>query len=528
MSESAFLAAICTNPSDDTPRLVFADWLEDHGQPVRAAFVRGQIELARTDEADPRYPALLARTRRCGVLTDASHRLECERGVTGAMFRRGFVAGVEGGGYAFPECEALPVEQLRLRGPEGDATGGLKALLKRPELSRLHTLALGERWPIEDITAIVRCPKLAGLRALAIDQPLAEDDFAFRNLVPRMKLPALDSLNLHFGAIPLLETEDAEWDERDPDWSGLLPRRPLRRLRLVAEEDTTGDWVWPGPDSDWLTASGSWPMLEVADVTLNANPISGTDFVAAMPPGGMFARLATSRLTRLTVNGSSLDRLLATPDWGNVRSLAVHDQFNAAQLARLFTSPQAQKLEHLTLCGDHIYSYREFEMGDLPDVVRTPGLLPKLRRLSLRSELAALANGSYRNHLLRLDVGAPGYLEEAWVEFLDLPLPQLRHLSLSRFRRPVELAPLFAAVSMPNLCTLQLGDYSHHTAAPTDAVWTDLARNPATPHLSLISAGTWQTAWLVVGDGEATPVADGTLPLDEDWWEPDPLARWFW
>jgi uncharacterized protein (TIGR02996 family) len=43
----AFWAAIRENPAEDTPRLVYADWLEEHGDPERAEFIRVQIELAR-------------------------------------------------------------------------------------------------------------------------------------------------------------------------------------------------------------------------------------------------------------------------------------------------------------------------------------------------------------------------------------------------------------------------------------------------------------------------------------------------
>ena len=41
----ALLRAICEAPWEDTPRLVFADWLEENGQPERAEFIRLQIEL---------------------------------------------------------------------------------------------------------------------------------------------------------------------------------------------------------------------------------------------------------------------------------------------------------------------------------------------------------------------------------------------------------------------------------------------------------------------------------------------------
>ena len=41
----AMLTAIRENPSDDTPRLVYADWLEEHGEPERAELVRVGCEL---------------------------------------------------------------------------------------------------------------------------------------------------------------------------------------------------------------------------------------------------------------------------------------------------------------------------------------------------------------------------------------------------------------------------------------------------------------------------------------------------
>lgn len=45
--ESALLAAVIADPADDAPRLVYADWLDDHGEEARAEFIRTQIALAR-------------------------------------------------------------------------------------------------------------------------------------------------------------------------------------------------------------------------------------------------------------------------------------------------------------------------------------------------------------------------------------------------------------------------------------------------------------------------------------------------
>lgn len=46
-TEKALLRAVCAEPGDDTPRLVFADWLDEHDQPERAEFIRVQCELAK-------------------------------------------------------------------------------------------------------------------------------------------------------------------------------------------------------------------------------------------------------------------------------------------------------------------------------------------------------------------------------------------------------------------------------------------------------------------------------------------------
>lgn len=47
MSEHALRAAIAAFPDEDTPRLVYADWLDENGNPERAEFIRLQIELER-------------------------------------------------------------------------------------------------------------------------------------------------------------------------------------------------------------------------------------------------------------------------------------------------------------------------------------------------------------------------------------------------------------------------------------------------------------------------------------------------
>jgi uncharacterized protein (TIGR02996 family) len=63
MSHQAFLQAIMETPDDDTPRLIYADWLEDNGDKERAEFIQLQCQIAELSPDDdpftraPRRPA---------------------------------------------------------------------------------------------------------------------------------------------------------------------------------------------------------------------------------------------------------------------------------------------------------------------------------------------------------------------------------------------------------------------------------------------------------------------------------------
>ncbi len=91
--EAAFMKAILAEPDDDAPRLIFADWLEERGDP-RAGFIRVQCELARLDAADPRRSSLLAQER--GMLD--RHGTEwlgpLRPHVRTAVYHRGFLDGL--------------------------------------------------------------------------------------------------------------------------------------------------------------------------------------------------------------------------------------------------------------------------------------------------------------------------------------------------------------------------------------------------------------------------------------------------
>ncbi len=61
----AFLRAVAESDADDAPRLVFADWLEEHGRGARAEFIRIQCELHRPEGV----------TARCGQTASRQDRL---------------------------------------------------------------------------------------------------------------------------------------------------------------------------------------------------------------------------------------------------------------------------------------------------------------------------------------------------------------------------------------------------------------------------------------------------------------------
>jgi uncharacterized protein (TIGR02996 family) len=90
---AALLRAIAATPWDDLPRLVFADWLDENGEPDRAEYIRLEIEIERHLAAGQNPPAEhLARRRHFAEAVTRWHaELPKLPGLTwGKRFRRGF------------------------------------------------------------------------------------------------------------------------------------------------------------------------------------------------------------------------------------------------------------------------------------------------------------------------------------------------------------------------------------------------------------------------------------------------------
>src|SRR5688572_26734802 len=100
-SDPGFLSEIVEHPDDDMPRLVYADWLDDHDEPERAEFIRVQIEIARGVGRAVRLRRLRERERRLLWSNESTWTAPLHGKVRRARFSRGF-----------PECVTLTVENF--------------------------------------------------------------------------------------------------------------------------------------------------------------------------------------------------------------------------------------------------------------------------------------------------------------------------------------------------------------------------------------------------------------------------------
>ena len=195
---AAFLAAIADAPDDDLPRLVYADYLDENGEPERAEFIRVQIELANLPDTDPRRAGL--ETREDELLTP--HRwvwsLPEFRGQS-QVFRRGFVERVNVSAewlIAHPDSLAAPGPLRAMR--VFNATPFLPRLAEVPGLARLETLDLSNTnfaGP-DDVRNFFTAAKLDRLRELVLRNSNFVEDEEVRALAETPVARRLKSLDL--------------------------------------------------------------------------------------------------------------------------------------------------------------------------------------------------------------------------------------------------------------------------------------------------------------------------------------------
>jgi uncharacterized protein (TIGR02996 family) len=113
----AIFAGILAQPDDDTPRLVFADWLEENGQEDWAEFIRVQIELQSVPRAEPRHKELSRRSRRLLAKQKEVWLHPFQKLLPGCLvkYERGFVSIVKASySYVFFNADQLwPLAPIR-------------------------------------------------------------------------------------------------------------------------------------------------------------------------------------------------------------------------------------------------------------------------------------------------------------------------------------------------------------------------------------------------------------------------------
>jgi uncharacterized protein (TIGR02996 family) len=211
----ALLQAVADAPEDDTPRLVYADWLDEHGDTARAEFIRVQIARTRLPADDDRQAELAAREKELGDRNYCSWLPKMPPGILSRPFVRGFPESVglsESVGFSRSVCqryqlsrddlaslteamETLPIRTfqsplLGCRGEHGgicddrerreafpaEGESGLELLAQWPLLHRVTTLDVGEAtgspgWGdfTPGLRALAQSPYAGGITDLGLD-----------------------------------------------------------------------------------------------------------------------------------------------------------------------------------------------------------------------------------------------------------------------------------------------------------------------------------------------------------------------
>jgi uncharacterized protein (TIGR02996 family) len=197
--EAAFLQTIVDNPDDDTPRLIYADWLEEHGDP-RAEFIRVQCELARLpDESfdNPDWRVWKTREHQLRSAYEKEWAGPLLKLTTSREFHRGFIDDIAVEAPTFLRqgdaiFHSAPITKVRIL--EG---GKLMHLIAASvHLARLTVLQLNANYIDDDgIESLVRSPHAQRLQTLHLGHNNIRDRGA-RALADSANMAQLTNLNL--------------------------------------------------------------------------------------------------------------------------------------------------------------------------------------------------------------------------------------------------------------------------------------------------------------------------------------------
>jgi uncharacterized protein (TIGR02996 family) len=268
-ADSAFLRIIRTEHDSDTPRLVYADWLDEQGDPDRAEFIRVQCELAGLDQDGERARGLKAREaellgEHCQRWTYGLSRFKPHLSYT---FRRGFVEELEcASSRSCPEVLDLlrhhAVRKLRLQGGP----------LAYCQLSR------------EECRQLAECPDLAFIREL--DCPTADDAESLHLLLSSPHLSGLETLRLKL-------SRSALEPQRREAMAALAAAPLLARLPRL---DLSENYIGPEALSALLAA----PQFGARELSLRGEFQPEHDGSLYYSPAGVFACVGSDGIIRLS------------------------------------------------------------------------------------------------------------------------------------------------------------------------------------------------------------------------------------
>jgi uncharacterized protein (TIGR02996 family) len=171
LSQQAFLDAIINEPLDDAPRLIYADWLDEHGDSARAELIRVQCEVARLDEDSDLRDDLAHRESR--LLADHGDQWRTElppwRGVRWHPWRRGFVEDVLVTSLnTFHRTAAKLRKAIPLLGLSVDLDVGASSIASATSLAGLRRLRLSGRLTEPILYDLSQCGHLSQLTELEL------------------------------------------------------------------------------------------------------------------------------------------------------------------------------------------------------------------------------------------------------------------------------------------------------------------------------------------------------------------------
>jgi uncharacterized protein (TIGR02996 family) len=508
MSEhDALVQAILAAPDDDTPRLVYADWLDDHGDPARAEFIRAQCAIARLPEDDVCRPELEAREIQLLAKNAPEWAAPCPPcqsweyagdPAPRAVFRRGLVETVDALEALWPSKQGLapdgllsrmfaghPVRELNIETRAAD----LEALAEWEALRQIEALSLGRyrtgretaEWEREQdrrIENVLRSSNLARLRKLscAMFAQTEEETVRCFRLPVMAQLVALrwwaqpEELSKGLvaeGACPHLRELETFTSNRPAD---------LEAANRLIESDTwkrlTALGVHAPASFPWARALANASLQKLAITRTAASACPALVQALLGQPGQGAPFRGEQCLEELLLQGplftpEELGRVLGSDALAGLRRLSfVWANLTDDHLEEIAYSPVLAHLEHLTLALHH-------EAGDrgLRALLASPRL-SRLTRLVIRGRASAeaaralAANGACR----RLRALSFGAIDAAVLDALTRgeAFPDLHTFGMGAWRPslpPQSLATFLVSPKFPRLCAVPLSLEVHDADA---------------------------------------------------------------